>query len=156
MRGEWRLNRTATYWPPNSSSYSSISFPFSWAAQQGAWRPTLCWDMVPIPATSLQLFWTSCRRGYIIICRPPTSCERHNSHTDQPFDSQCCPLIYSTGCTCYLHRCISSFDSLAEVNKLQETDHSLFIKILSRIRRFLHSNFISISFHQLNSFRPIT
>ena len=26
---------------------------------------------------SLQLIWTSCRRGYIIIWHPPTSCERH-------------------------------------------------------------------------------
>ena len=31
-----------------------------------------------IPASSLQLIWTSCRRGYIIIWRVPTSCERHN------------------------------------------------------------------------------
>ena len=27
--------------PPNSSGYSSISFPFSWAAQPGAWGPSL-------------------------------------------------------------------------------------------------------------------
>ena len=63
----WRLNRTATYWPPpNSSGYNSISFPFSWAAQLGAWGPSLCWDIVLIPISSLQLIWTSCRRGYII------------------------------------------------------------------------------------------
>ena len=73
----------------------------------GAWGPSLCWDMVLIPASSLQLIWTSCRRGYIIICRPPTSCERHNSHSIQPVDSQGYPPISSTGCTCYLHRCIS-------------------------------------------------
>ena len=73
----WRLNRTVTYWPPNSSGYSSISFPFSWAVHPGVWGPSLCWDMVLIPASSLQLVWTSCRRGYIIIWRPPTSCERH-------------------------------------------------------------------------------
>ena len=108
--------KTATYWPPNSSSYHSLSFPFSWAAQPGAWGPSLYWDMVLIPASSLQLIWTSCYRGYIIIWRPPTSCERHNSHSVQPLDSQSCPLISSTGCTCYLHRCISSFDSLARVN----------------------------------------
>ena len=105
----WRLNRTATYWPPNSSGHSSISFPFSWVAQPGAWGPSLWWDMVLIPASSLQLIWTSCHRGYIIIWRPPTSCERHNSHSIQPFNSQGCPLISSTGCTCYLHRCISSW-----------------------------------------------
>ena len=100
----WRLNKTATYWPPNSSGYSSISFSFSWAAQPGAWgEGSVCWVMVHIPASSLQLIWTSCHRGYIIIWHPPTSCERHNSHSIQPFDSQGCPLISSTGCTCYLH-----------------------------------------------------
>ena len=40
------------------------------------------------------------------------------SHSIQPLNSQVRPLISSTGCTSYLHRCISSFDSLAgsEVN----------------------------------------
>ena len=32
---------------------------------------------------------------------------RQNSHSIQPVDSQGYPLISSTGCTCYLHRCIS-------------------------------------------------
>ena len=32
----WRLNRTATY-----CSHNSVSFPFSWAAQPGAWGPSL-------------------------------------------------------------------------------------------------------------------
>ena len=51
--------------------------------------------------------WTSCRRGYIIIWHPPTSCERHNSHSIQHIDSQGYPPVSSTGCTCYLYRCIS-------------------------------------------------
>ena len=63
--------------PPSSSSHSRASFLFSWAAQPGAWGPSFCWDMVLIPASSLQLIWTSYRRGYIIIWHPPTSCERH-------------------------------------------------------------------------------
>ena len=46
-----------------------------------------------IPTSSLQLIWTSCRWGYIIIWRPPTSCERHNSHSIQLVDSQGYPLI---------------------------------------------------------------
>ena len=104
----------------NSSGYSSISFLFSWAAQPGALGPSLCWDMVLIPASSLQLVWTSCRRDYITVWRPPTSCERHNLHSIQPFDSQGFPLKSSTGCTCYLHRCIPSFDSLARVNMLHK------------------------------------
>ena len=104
----WRLNRTATYCPPNSSGYSSISFPFSWAVQTGAWGPSLNWDMVLIPASSLQLIWTSCRRGYMIIWRPPTSCERHMCTQFNRRQSRSSPdsLISSTGYTCSLHRYI--------------------------------------------------
>ena len=94
-------------------------FPVLLGCSTGGLGPSLCWDMVLIPASSLQLIWAACRRGYIIIWRPPTSCERHNSHSVQPFDSQGCPLISSTECTCYLHRSISSFDSLTGVNMLQ-------------------------------------
>ena len=111
--------KTATYWPHNSSGYHSLSFPFSWTAQPGAWGPSLCWDMVHIPASSLQLIWTSCRQGHITIWRPSTSCERHNLHSIQPLDSQGLPLISLTRCTCYLHWCISFFDSLAGVNMQQ-------------------------------------
>ena len=62
---------------PLSYDHNSVSFPFSWAVQPGVGGPSLYWDMVFIPASSLQLIWTSCRWGYIIIWRPPTSCERH-------------------------------------------------------------------------------
>ena len=77
--------------------------------------------MVLIPSSSLQLTWTFCRRGYIIIWHPPTSCKCHNLHSIQPLDSQGSPLLFSTGCTCFLHWCISAFDSLAgsEVNMQQ-------------------------------------
>ena len=91
----WRLNRTATYWPPtNSSGYNSISLPFSWAAQPGAWGPSLCWDMVLIRTSFLQLIWTSCRRGYIIIWRPPTSCERHIHTQFNPSTVKVNPWIF--------------------------------------------------------------
>ena len=86
---------------------------------RGPGDPSLCWDMVLISASFLQLIWTSCRRGYIIIWHPPTSCERHNSHSIQPLDSQGRPLISLAGCTCYLYKCISSFNSLAGVNMQQ-------------------------------------
>ena len=36
---------------PHSSGYHSFSFLFSWAAQLEAWGPSLCWDMVLIPAS---------------------------------------------------------------------------------------------------------
>ena len=119
--------------PPNSSGYNSISFSFSWAAQPGAWGPSLYWDMVLIPASSLQQIKTSCRRGYIIIWRPPTSCERHNSHSIQPVDSQGYLPIPSTGCTCYLLRCISYFDSSAGGQYVTFDLKTFFYHLLSAI-----------------------
>ena len=38
VRGSWKPNRTATYWPPTLMAIS-VSFPFSWAAQPGVWGP---------------------------------------------------------------------------------------------------------------------
>ena len=77
MRESWRLNKDCNILTPQLF-WLSQPFLFSWAAQPGAWGPSLCWDMVLIPASSLQLIWTSCHRGYIIIWYPPTSCECHN------------------------------------------------------------------------------
>ena len=91
--------------PTNSSGYNSISFPFSWAAQPGAqpvlghgshssiFSPT---DWLPV-APGLYNYLTS---TYFLW--------RHNSHSIQPVNSQGYTPISSTGCTCYLHRCISS------------------------------------------------
>ena len=40
---------------PHSYGHNSVSFPFSKAAQPGTWGPSLCWDIVLILASSLQL-----------------------------------------------------------------------------------------------------
>ena len=89
---------------------------------RGPGGPALCWELVPTAQTGtltssseLQRIWTSCRWGYIIVLRPPNSTRRQSRPSPDP-------LISSTGCTCYLHRCIS-FDSLAgsEVN-MQHTE----------------------------------
>ena len=87
-RGVGYRTKTATYWPHNSSGYHSLSFPFSWAAQPGAWGPSLCEDMILIPESSLRLIWTSRRRGYIKICRSLLLASVTISHSIQPFDSQ--------------------------------------------------------------------
>ena len=73
---------------PHSSGYHKLSFPLSWAAQPGAWEPSSLLGHGSHSCPSLQLIWTSCRRGYIIIWHPPTSCECHNSHSIQPLNSQ--------------------------------------------------------------------
>ena len=81
------------------------------------------WDMFLIPASSLQLVWTptdwtSCAPSYIIVRRPPSSCGRHKSHSFNLSTVKVISWYSSTGCTCYLHRCISYFDRLAGVSML--------------------------------------
>ena len=75
----------------------------------------------------LQLIWspadlTSWAPSYIIVRLPPSSCRRHKSHSFNPSTVKVIFWYSSTGCTCYLHRCISYFDSLAglEVNMQQK------------------------------------
>ena len=57
--------------------------------------------------SDLQLIIFLSNPGYISNWHPPASCERHNSHSILPVDSQGYPPISWTGCTCYLHWCIS-------------------------------------------------
>ena len=149
MRGSLRPNRTAAYWPPpNSSGCNSVSFPFSWAAQPGAWGPSLsgCWFSLRYlisnyncsigvllcvafsTASCLQLIWSptdwltpSLYPGYIIIWCPLffLRASQFRTHSTRLRSR----LYSSTGCTCYLYRCISCSDSLAgsEVN-MQQSD----------------------------------
>ena len=57
VRGSCRRSRTVTCWPPHSYGHNRVSFPFSWAAQPGAWGPSLLGHVL-IPASSLQLVWS--------------------------------------------------------------------------------------------------
>ena len=72
----------------HSDGHNSVSLPFSWAAQPGAWGPSLSgtWSSFQHRLSNwseLQLIWTPTdlnilSPGYIIIWHPPTTCERHN------------------------------------------------------------------------------
>ena len=82
----------------HSYGHNSISFPFSWDAQPGAWGPSLsgtwssfqhllsnsncsiggpegplCWVLVLSTASYIQLTWTSRAPSYIIVLRPLNS-----------------------------------------------------------------------------------
>ena len=105
---------------PNSYGHNSVSFPFSWAAHRGPGGPA------SLGAGSLYHIlyptdWTSCAPSNIIVRHPPSSCGRHKSYS---FKTR--PIVKviswysSTGFTCYLHRWISYFDSLAGVNMLHQ------------------------------------
>ena len=120
---------------PHSYGHNSVSFPFSWAAQPGALGPASlgyvphssifsataqsggpegpsarCWFSLP----HLQLTWTSCHWGYIIIWRQLFFLRASQFRTQfNPLMVKVISWYSSTGCTCYLHRCISYFDTLA-------------------------------------------
>ena len=70
--------------------------------------------------------WTSCAPSYKIV-RHPLSCGRHKPHSFNSFTVKVISWYSSTECTCYLHRCISYFDSLAGVNMLQLYCSGIFI-----------------------------
>ena len=84
VKGSWRPNRTATYWP-------SLYWPSLLGCSTGGLGAQPLWVLVFSVASYFQLVWSptdwiSCALSYIIVKRPPT------------------------GCTCYLYRCISYFD----------------------------------------------
>ena len=65
----------------------------SWSSTGGLGGQPL-WDMVLIPASSLQQTRTSCAPSYIIVRRPPSSCGHHKSHSIQPVHGQGDILIF--------------------------------------------------------------
>ena len=87
--------------------------------------------------------WTSCVPSYIIVRRPPSSCGRHKVHS---FNLSTVKVIFwysSTGCTSYLHRCISYFDCSAgsEVNiQHKYVVNSPWIFLLFSTRKFSKHN----------------
>ena len=115
---------------PHSYGHNSVSFPFSWAAQQASLghgphssiSPTdlisdcsirgpegpLCWMLFFSYRILSPTDWTSCAPSYIIVRRPP--CGRHKKHSFNPSTVKFIFWYSSSGYTCYLHRCISYFD----------------------------------------------
>ena len=105
---------------PQSSNFSPTT-----TAQSGAWggHSAGCWISLPhvvSNSSDLQLTdflsstdWISCALSNIIVQRPPSSCGRHKFHSFNPSTLNVILCYSSTGWTCYLHRCISYFDSPA-------------------------------------------
>ena len=89
-------------------------------AQSGAWGTTLLGAgfLYPIlsPTHLISNWLTSCLHpGYIMIWRPLFFLRASQSHSFNPSTVKVIISWYSsTGCTCYLHRCISYFDNPAE------------------------------------------
>ena len=121
---------------PHSHGHNSVSVPFSgtcssfqhllsnWSDLQlielqllnrGSWGPPLLGTGFLYRNFS-PTDWTSCAPSYIIVRHPPSSCGHHKSHSFNPSTVKVISWYSSTGCTRYLHRCISYFDSLAGVS----------------------------------------
>ena len=96
--------------------HSSIFSPTA-TAQSGAWGCPLCWVLVPSTASYLQLTDSLSSPG-LYNCSTPTFF-LWASQIALNSTAKAISWYSSTGCTCYLHRCISYFYSLAGVNMLQ-------------------------------------
>ena len=98
--------------PPLLYGHNSVYFPFSWAAQPGASGPSLSrtWS-------SFQLTDFLSSPG-LYNCSSSTFFLRASEFRTQfnPSTVKFISWYSSTGCTCYLHRCISYFDSSVGVN----------------------------------------
>ena len=120
---------------PHSYGYNSVSFPFSWAAQPRAWRPSLSgtWSSFQ----HLLSNWSGLQLTQSGVLSPDSNflcTELYYCFTSTQFNLstvKVIPLISSTGYTCYLHGCISYFDSSAGVNIQQKVWIPLYSKLNS-------------------------
>ena len=118
--------------------HSSIFSPTA-TAQSGVLRAPSAGYWFSLPHL-ISNSWTSFRRGYIIIWRPLFFLRASQFRTQ--FNLSTVKVISwysSTGCTCYLHRCISYFDSLAGVNMLQKYKRLRRINYSAQSTRILES-----------------
>ena len=141
---------------PHSYGHKSISFPFSWAAQPGAGGPASLGygphSSIFSPTLIAQSGVMRARlqgAGSLYRILSPTNSnflctELYHCFTPTQFNLstvKVIPLIPSTGCTCYLHRCISYFDSSGGVNMQQFS--KAFTKIHGVIIIFLNGAYIT-------------
>ena len=73
---------------------------------------SLCWGLTFSTASCLQLIELPVH-CYITVQRSPSSCGHHRLHSFNLSTVKATLYSSSTGCTCYLHWCISYFDSPA-------------------------------------------
>ena len=152
---------------PDSYGHISVSFPFSWAAQPGTWGPNLSgtWSLFQhllCNSSEHELLnrgsWGPplLGAGYRYSILSPTNSnfpctELYYCFTPTQFNLstfKVISLIPSTGCTCYLHRCISYFDSSAWVS-MQHRLHTQVIvsELIQNVRtQIFHFGFSLFSF----------
>ena len=98
----WRLNKDCNILTPTLLAIAAFLSRSPGLLNRGPLR-----GLVLTPRTDLQLIWTSCRAGLYNYSTSTCFLWASHLHSIQLVDSQGYPLISSTGCTCYIHRCIS-------------------------------------------------
>ena len=73
--GDW--TKPATYWPPVPPSLAALLSRSARLLNWGPWGPSSLLGLVLTATNWLQLTELPVTPGYIIVCRPPASCERH-------------------------------------------------------------------------------
>ena len=114
----WRLNRTATYWPPLLWPKQRF-FPVLLGCSTGGLGPSLsgtCSSFQHLLTNWLNFLWTDLYNNLTPSLLPASVQFRTQFH---PSTVKGISWYSSTWCTSYLHRCISYFDSLAKVSMLQ-------------------------------------
>ena len=109
--GDW--TKIGIYWPPAlpavaallSRSAGLLNRGPGGPASAGTWFSFL--ELQQLTSNSVCKLWLPVAPGLYHCLTPTCFLWRHNSHSIQLVDSQGYPLISSTGCTCYLLRCIS-------------------------------------------------
>ena len=94
---------------PHSISHNHVSFPFSWAAQPGAWGPSLsagCW----LSLLHLVTNWSGLQTNWLPVfielynsSTSPSSCGRHNcTHSTRPWSSLYSDILWANAPVIYI------------------------------------------------------
>ena len=109
----WRLNKTETYWPPALLAITALLSRSPGLLNRGPWGPSLAGTWFSLlelqqltPNSDLQLTNFLSHRIIWLFGTHLLQWASH-LHPTQHVNSQGYPPISSTGCTCYLHECIS-------------------------------------------------
>ena len=118
VRGELVTEQTATYWPQISLSLAVLLSRSAGMLNRGSWGPSPLWELVLTTASNLELTEPVCGTGLYNCLTPTCFLWASHLHPVQPVHCQDYILISSTGCTCYLHRCIFYLTARPRANML--------------------------------------
>ena len=120
VRGELETEQTETYWPQTPLSLAALLSRSAGLLNRGSWGAhSPLWELVLTTASYLQFTEPVCGSGLYNCLTSTCFLWASHLHPIQPVHSQGYTLISSTGCTCYLHRCISYLTTRPRINMLQ-------------------------------------